>query len=872
MMGASLRASILLEGFMENVGQVQTVMGLPAGEIRYTAQGRTAIYHFTEGGMQVIKERCMERGIEEGKPYMPRTCMLSCIELRWRTGGLGSLQALSVVPVQVRMYAGEAFFMPRIYERLLWIGQRYEIHFSLVDGALRAEVRLRDTVEAVLIEVVGASNLQLSSGQLVAQLNGERIPVPLPYVRWEGELYRGRWGVRGNSTLCLEGVGERVEEVSSFRRLARLWATYLGGSGEDGLIAAAVDRGGRLYVAGYTSSADRIAVGPGHQTTWQGGRDGLIACFLPNGQPAWVTYYGGPGDDEVVSCALWNDRYLYVAGGTTSITGMGTRGTHQRSYAGGGDAFLACFTLQGERVWGTYYGGDREDFGYACAVDKRGRVYLAGYTASLSGITSGGSFQPTYGGGYSDGFLAQFDSTGQRVWGTYYGGAEEDGAVFCLTDTAEGIILLGYTYSDDRIATPGAYQSLRGGSQDGFIARFTADGVRMWATYYGGEGHDRMRGGALSAGGYLYLTGFTASSAGIASSNAQFSTYGGGAWDAFLVCFSLDGNKEWGTYYGGRGDDRGISCIIERDSVLWLTGWTDSPDRVATLDGYQSVNGGLRDAYLTAWSLQGQRLWGTYYGGSGRDVGRAIGLTPSGRLYLVGMTESASGIATESAYQDSLGGDTDGFIVRWGCVHADTTYVTVCRAYTWEATGQTYTVSGIYAVNGGFTGECDSLWVLVLTVELPNVEVEVYPGGLQASPSGAMYQWIDCRGVPIAGADSIFFSPAYAGHFAVIVERNGCRDTSECVEWRPTGLGEAQNKKLWETFPNPVQRTLVIQTEQELRLTLWSLHGQKVLSWTAYPPRSEIDIEGIAPGVYILREESTGKLVKIVIESHKTVR
>src|SRR3990170_2790662 len=63
---------------------------------------------------------------------------------------------------------------------------------------------------------------------------------------------------------------------------------------------------------------------------------------------------------------------------------------------------------QNPRLWATYYGGTSTDMGYSIATDALNNVYLAGYTASTSGIASGG-FQNTYGGGASDAFLVKFD-------------------------------------------------------------------------------------------------------------------------------------------------------------------------------------------------------------------------------------------------------------------------------------------------------------------------------------------------------------------------------------------------------------------------------------------------------------------------------
>jgi hypothetical protein len=87
---------------------------------------------------------------------------------------------------------------------------------------------------------------------------------------------------------------------------------------------------------------------------------------------------------------------------------------------GGTDAFLLKMTNSGTILWGTYFGGGiQADEGFSCTFDNtNGKVYLAGRTASTSGIAFGGH-QNTFGGnsstGAGDGFVAQFDGICNHV-------------------------------------------------------------------------------------------------------------------------------------------------------------------------------------------------------------------------------------------------------------------------------------------------------------------------------------------------------------------------------------------------------------------------------------------------------------------------
>ena len=82
--------------------------------------------------------------------------------------------------------------------------------------------------------------------------------------------------------------------------------------------------------------------------------------------------------------------------------GLSTTGAHQLSSGGGGnDAFLGKFSSTGVRQWGTFYGGASIDYGYACAVDATGKVYLTGRVgggAATGVISTTGSHQVGWGG------------------------------------------------------------------------------------------------------------------------------------------------------------------------------------------------------------------------------------------------------------------------------------------------------------------------------------------------------------------------------------------------------------------------------------------------------------------------------------------
>jgi hypothetical protein len=191
---------------------------------------------------------------------------------------------------------------------------------------------------------------------------------------------------------------------------AIVYATFLGGSGNDQGGGIAVDAAGAAYVGGFTSSTSFPGVGPGSlQPTFSGGGAGFVTKINPAGTAiVYSTYLGGGVTDGVGPVAVDRAGIAYVTGTTsaTSFPGVNS-GSIQGANAGGGDAFLAEIDPAGTAiVYSTFLGGSGSDSGFTIAIDASGNAYIAGLTTSATfpGV-SGSSLQPANAGG-ADGYDA----------------------------------------------------------------------------------------------------------------------------------------------------------------------------------------------------------------------------------------------------------------------------------------------------------------------------------------------------------------------------------------------------------------------------------------------------------------------------------
>jgi hypothetical protein len=513
----------------------------------------------------------------------------------------------------------------------------------------------------IQLQIKGAEELKINSkGELEIKTPLGTIVEKAPLVLQNEKPLKSNWVLIKNADGT-ENLSFNIQNLNSaipyiIDPVVRLWGTYYGGSGSDYAQSSSTDASGSVYMTGFTISNTNIATAGAHQTTFGGNNDAYLVKFNSAGVRQWGTYYGGSGSDFGISCIIDASGNVYVSGYTDSNTNIATAGAHQTTIAGFSDAYLVKFNSAGVRQWGTYYGGTGDDNGHSCNTDASGNVYLTGDAGSNTNIATVGAHQANFGGGSFDAYLVKFNSAGVRQWGTYYGGTGDDYGYSCITDVSGNVYMTGEAGSNTNIATAGAHQTAFGGGN------FDAYLVKFNSA--GVRQWGTYFGGSGNDSGYSCSTDALGNvyMSGFTNSNTNIATSGahqttvGGSNDAYLVKFNSAGIRQWGSYYGGSGSDSGYSCSTDASGNVYMTGGTQSITNIATSGAHQPTFGGIGDAYLVKFNSAGIRQWGTYYGGTGNDSGNSCNIDALGNAYMAGTTDSNSGIATAGAHQTTFGG------------------------------------------------------------------------------------------------------------------------------------------------------------------------------------------------------------------------
>jgi hypothetical protein len=331
----------------------------------------------------------------------------------------------------------------------------------------------------------------------------------------------------------------------------------------------------------------------------------------------WATYLGGSGDETSMGIAVDHDGNVYVAGRTNSPDFPVTPGAFDTTYNGGYISFITKINASGTGlVYSTFLGGSNfgGDYGtYAIGkifVNKSGEVY---YTANANRdyTISPNAYDNTFNGGNWDVYIAKLNVAGSAiVSGTYLGGASEDRPMDLLVDNEGYIYVAGNTISTNFPTTQDAYQkNYAGGSHviyggDSFIAKLSpsCDSL-LYCTYIGGSNDENGANIFLSPSGNLYFT-LSTSSSGLATSTSAYSNRLNGATDIYFGKFNASLQKtEYASYFGGNGNDSG-TILFDSENNLIILGSTSSTNLPVTQNAYQKNNRGYDDLFYAKFKME----------------------------------------------------------------------------------------------------------------------------------------------------------------------------------------------------------------------------------------------------------------------------
>ena len=575
-----------------------------------------------------------------------------------------------------------------------------------------------------------------------------------------------------------------------------------------------------LFVWG---SANNIASAGAYQTSRLGATDGFLVKFNNLGARLWGTYFGGNNGDGINSGNVDAIGNVYVTGVTSSTTGIATIGAFQGSLNGSSDAFIAKFNPSGNRLWGTYFGGNNSvnqyDEAAAVAVDGLSNIIITGESNGSTNLSTAGAFQTTP----SDGiYIASFDNNGTlnptpAITGNSANAAQAvcsgvQSAQLTGSSPSGGSGTFGYLWLQSTTS-----------ATSGFIAASGSNNTQNYqppllsvTTWYK---RVVMSGNAVDTSAAVQITVNAAPVANITAGGAT----------AFCQGASVTLNANTGAGF----------------NYQWYDGATLITN--ATNSNYSAATGG---SYTVLISNSNNCT----------DTSNAITVTvnpvPTASIAAGGNTTICNGEGVNLNAQTATG-----YTYQW---YNGNSIIT-------GATNATYlaNTSGSYTVLVDLGSCSDTSNAIVVTVNaLPSVIITQTVDTFYSNGSFNTYQWY-LNGTAIAGATNPNYTATQNGNYYVMVtDANNCSGQSNTILFT-VGIDEVDGGHLFSVSPNPFKESFVVKcASANGSLVIVDIVGKVVKSVVVKSLNTNIDMKGFAAGVYLVKYEDgeVCEMVKVVKE------
>jgi len=573
---------------------------------------------------------------------------------------------------------------------LVYYGNHRQLEYDFVvspgadPGRIAFEIQGANAIqldtEGNLVLETGSGELHFQNPVVYQETNGLRVPI------------RGAYAVTDSTHIAFQ-VAQYDPSKPLVIDPVLVYGTYLGGSGADQATGIAVDSTGSVYVAGYTDSADFPLATLG---SLPGGVNHVFVAKLDatGSNLVYADYLGGNSQDYGYALVLDRSNNVYVTGSTAS-SNFPMVNPYQGIYPGSFNAFLTKISATGSSLlYSTYLGGNGSDVPSSVAIDATSDVFVAGNTTS-SNFPVANAYQsvasPNQGGqSGNSGFLTKFSPNGSSlVYSTYLSGssnvAYNCGGTPCwpspysainsvAVDSNGNAYAAGITNTYNFPATPSAYLTTNTTQQNavvGFVSKFSALGGLDYSTYfYESSGLlTNLNAIAVDTSGSAYVTGIAVSDGSFPITSTSIcdpSVYAQACGLAFVTKFNPAGSTLlYSTFLGPNNYASPMAIALDANNDAYVAASTSS-NSFSLVNGIEAYTN-ASDILLTEIDpVAGSELFATYLGGSGDDSPVGLAVDSLGNLYVAGSTDSTDFPSTQGAFQNTLGGNTDAFVIKIG--------------------------------------------------------------------------------------------------------------------------------------------------------------------------------------------------------------
>jgi hypothetical protein len=282
---------------------------------------------------------------------------------------------------------------------------------------------------------------------------------------------------------------------------------------------------------------------------WKGG---FVCRLNAEGNTLWAQSFDGPDDDELVALAAAPDGSQIALLGNYRISVAFAGDT--LNAAANQELYWCRLNLQGELLESQFLSGSGWIVAREIEIGADGALYIA---ASFGDSL----FLPTDTLAGAGAVLLKYNSENNLVWHR----ASSDVQTHDIAVLQDGTVFLVGLFEDT--ADWGGVQMTSNGPRDGFLVKYSPNGMWQWNRAISATGSDDVFSISVRNDSLLYLVGTFEGTISFAGT-----THTAQGTDAFFAKMTVNGTELWLRTMGGSGDDRGVCGRILDGNTIGVVG------------------------------------------------------------------------------------------------------------------------------------------------------------------------------------------------------------------------------------------------------------------------------------------------------------
>lgn len=279
-------------------------------------------------------------------------------------------------------------------------------------------------------------------------------------------------------------------------------------------------------------------------------------------------------NDVLNSIALDGSGNVYMAGkfAGSNVDFDPSALTYTLSSKGLYDGYVVKLDASGNFVFAFAIGSTSQDDAMSIVTGSSSQVYVVGQMSGTIDFDPSSGIQNVSLKGFSDAFIASYNSNGTYAWAESIGGASATLIANAITiDASNNIYIAGQFMGAADFDMGGGSFILNSIQTDGFIGKYSAMGAFMWANKLTSTGADNALT-IKTQNNNLYVAGIYGASGFNLNPVGSYTVACAGQSDAFIAKFNTNGGFISGDAFGGLSSDILYSLSIDANNNIYTTG------------------------------------------------------------------------------------------------------------------------------------------------------------------------------------------------------------------------------------------------------------------------------------------------------------